>query len=87
MVRCRALSSEESWAPVILLANPDRRDACRSIFRGSQRRGRTGYASNPCICGHAEPPNLLLQIVGTPEDYTQQVHIRDMQIGVAASAL
>jgi len=55
--------------------------------RGSQRRGRTRYAGDPCTCGRAEPPNLLLQFVGIPEVYAQQVYIEDIQIGVAVLAL
>jgi len=86
MVRCRALSSEEFRASVILLAIPDRRDTCCSL-RGSQRRDQTRYAGNPCMYGRAEPPNLLLQIVGNPEVYAQQVYIRDIQIGVAGLTL
>jgi len=54
--------------------------------RGSQRRGRTRYAGDPCTCGRAEPPNLLLQFVGIPEVYAQQVYIEDIQIGVAVLA-
>jgi hypothetical protein len=28
---------------------------------------RLWYAGDPCICGHADPPNLLLLYVGNPE--------------------
>lgn len=75
-VRCRALSSEESRASVILLANPDQTRNVLLDIEGVSATARLGMLATPAQCGRAEPPNLLLQSVGKPWSLCTGKHIK-----------